>query len=92
MNVNNIVNEDWRRRGVLWVSCLFTVSVVSIDSSVVSSMANLLLVVTWLAGGLVWLLLAFILNASSLRFFECGSFAKRDVLSLCHGGARVALL
>ena len=78
--------------GVLCVCCLFTASVVSTESSVVSSIANLLYVVAWLAGGLVWLLLAFILNTSSLRFFLCGWFAKRDVLPICHGGGVAALL
>ena len=78
--------------GVFCVCCVFTASVMSIASSVVSSIANLLWVITWLAGGLVSLLLTLILIASSLRFFVCGSFAKRDVLPLCHGGGRAALL
>ena len=38
--------------GILWVWRLFTVSVVFMDSSVVSIIENLLKVVTWLAGGL----------------------------------------
>ena len=78
--------------GILWVWRLFTVSVVFMESSVVSSIQNLLGVVTWLAGELVCLLPTLILIASSLCFFVCGSFAKRGVLPLCHGGGRAALL
>ena len=46
----------------------------------------------WLADGLVCLLLTLILIASSLCFLVCGSFAKKGVLPLCHGGGRAALL
>ena len=38
--------------GIFWVWRLFTFSVVFMESSVVSSIENLLKVVTWLAGGL----------------------------------------
>ena len=73
------------------VGCVFTSVVVSIVTSA-SSIANLLWVVTWLAGGLVCLLLTLVLLASSLRFFVRGLFAKRGVLPLCHRGGRAALL
>ena len=68
-----------RRGGVFWVCCVFTASVMSIASSVASSIANLLWVVTCLAGGIVRVLLALFLLASSLRFFVRWSFAKRGV-------------
>ena len=78
--------------GVFWVCCVFTASVMSIASSVASSIADLLWAVTWLAGGLVCPLLTLIWIASSLRFFVCGSFAKRGVLPLYHRGGRAPLL
>ena len=73
--------------GFFCVGCVFTSVVVSIATPV-SRIANLLWVVTWLAGGLVCLLLTLVLLASSLRFFVRGSFAKWGALPLCHGGRK----